>query len=794
VNLPTFGHYLLICALATSLATIGAVAFAFLGKHKAGQGAKGVLLDWAHSGSVASWALLMAASAVLFTLFLTDDFSVHYVWSNSSRAQPLFYKIAAFWGGQSGSLLMWAAVLATYGLLVASTGKKKFPEIAPTAAAVIAFVNAFFIGLIILQANPFGMIEGELPKDGFGLNPLLQNYWMQIHPPTLYTGYIGCTVPFALAVAALLHRRFDADWAVLVRRWTLITWIILFVGIVMGGIWAYETLGWGGYWAWDPVENASLMPWLVLTAFLHSIMLQGRRGILKNWNMVLVSLTFLLSIFGTFLTRSGIVSSVHSFAESDIGGYFLGFLGVIFLATFALIWWRRDELSSSETVETPYSREGTFLMGNWLLLATTFAVLAGTIYPTLYEGFAGTKITVEQSYFNRTTVPLALMILALAGIGPLFSWQKTAPIDFIRKLRAPLWFAALGILIFVAPLLYFLGTWHTGAATAFLLVAFLFGAIGSEFWRGARARQRTTNENFFSAILALPIQNRRRYGGYVVHLGLAIFFVGLTGSSVFKIEKEPRDLKIGEMLLIGEYQLRFDGFLQPQQKDAAKASDIAAKMTVLKNGQPLLDRNGQAVFLKPNIEIFKAAGEDEDAEAMAGQQEQTARRPAIMSNLGHDLYLALLGYDMEAGTATIKAYLNPLVMWIWIAVALFIAGTVIALLPEHAPVARRFREAEAKPAQREYSLSAANGHYINGNISNGNGSNGSGAHPNPEILTLRMAREIEIEVAVARVKLQKSHTPSGWQCDCGRAMQSEDRFCASCGASRVAEIADSAAL
>jgi len=804
VTLPLFGHYLLLVALATSVLTIGATFSAFGGENEAALKRRGVLLSWAHGGSFASWLLLMAASGVLFTLFLTDNFAVHYVWSNSARAQPLFYKISAFWGGQSGSLLMWAAVLSTYGLLIAVKGKKKFPDIGPTAAAVIAFVNAFFIGLIILQANPFGTIEGAIPKDGFGLNPLLQNYWMQIHPPTLYTGYIGCTVPFALAVAALIHRRFDAEWAVLVRRWTLITWIILFVGIVMGGIWAYETLGWGGYWAWDPVENASLMPWLVLTAFLHSIMLQGRRGILKNWNMVLVSLTFLLSIFGTFLTRSGIVSSVHSFAESDIGGYFLGFLAVIFIATFALIWWRRDDLSTPATVETPFSREGTFLMGNWLLLATTFAILAGTIYPPVYEGFYGTKLTVEQSYFTRTTVPLALLILAIAGIGPLLSWQRTSSLEFMRKVRGPIWFAVLGIPLFVAPLLYFLGRWHTGAGIAFLLVAFLFGSIASEFWRGAKSRQRTTNENLVSAMLALPVQNRRRYGGYIVHIGLAIFFVGIAGSWAFKIELPPRDLKIGETLLIGEYLLRFDGFLRPQKMDEHKSSDVAAKMTVLRDGKPLLNRSGQAVFLTPRVEIFKAAGEDEDKQAMAGQPEQTARRPAIMTNLGHDLYLALLGYDMETGTATIKAYLNPLVMWIWIAVGLFISGTAIALLPERAPVTapRSARSTLATPGAEH---------------------SGNGAHPIGDLLPINLAREIEVEIAVARAKLRSQNASKNgdsrrvrlardieteiaaaraklqsqtngatnsayWQCSCGRSMQSEDRFCASCGATRPAEV------
>lgn len=775
MTLASFGHYFLLAALAACLLNIGATISAFRPRFQADKKWRTVLPAWAEHGAHAAWIFLACAAAILFALFLTDDFSVQYVWSNSSIAQPLLYKISAFWGGQGGSLLMWAVVLGTYGVIVSHGGRKNNVEIAPTTVAVISFVNAFFIALILWQANPFALIEGPVPKDGFGLNPLLQNPWMQIHPPTLYTGYIGCTVPFAFAVAALIHRRFDEKWVALVRRWTLATWIILFVGIVMGGIWAYETLGWGGYWAWDPVENASLMPWLVLTAFLHSIMLQGRRGILKNWNMVLVSLTFLLSIFGTFLTRSGIVSSVHSFAESDIGGFFLGFLGVCFVLTFGLIWWRRDELDSPKGVENYWSREGAFLVANILWLALTAAILFGTIYPTLHEGFTGARTVVEQSYFNRVTPPIALLILALAGIGPLLSWQKTSPLEMVRKIRAPLWFAVVSIPLFIAPLLYFLGQWSTGAATSFLLAAFLVGAVGSEFYRGANARRRTTNENFFSALISLPLQNRRRWGGYIAHLGLAIFFVGLTGSSVFKIELEPRDLKIGETMPIGEYTLRFDGFRRPDKMPPQLKSDVATQITILKNGKPLSNSAGQPVFLLPNIEIFKSAGED-DPEAMAGQDAQTARRPAILSTPGHDLYLALIGYDIEKDEATIKAYLNPLVMWIWIAVGFFISGALIGLLPERtAARALQTGRAVVPAPQWEYSR------HANGQASNGNGA----AHGEIDIAwRARYEMDAEIEIAVARVKLQRAQNHAVWRCECGRTMKNSDRFCADCGAPR----------
>ncbi|MDQ3813547.1 MAG: cytochrome c biogenesis protein CcsA, partial [Armatimonadota bacterium] len=444
------GRLLLVLALLAAAYTVVMTAWAY----RVAEPKRGAILASAHNAALAVWGLLTAACLSLTYLFLTNDFSVNYVWGHSSVNQPLIFKISALWGGQAGSLLLWAWMLALYGLVLALYGRRTRNEIAPTAVAVLTSVSVFFVGLVVFVANPFARVDGPVPSEGIGLNPLLQNYWMQIHPPTLYAGYVGCTVPFAWAAAALLHRRFDKDWVELVRRWTLLPWIILTCGIIMGGAWAYETLGWGGYWAWDPVENASLMPWLTATAFLHSIMIQGRRGMLKNWNVVLVSLTFLLSIFGTFLTRSGVVASVHSFAESkEIGTWFLTFLALALIFSFGLILWRRDDLSSRAEFDSVFSREGAFLLNNWILLCAAFAVLWGTVYPAIREALTGEQTTVGAPYFNRVMAPLGLLILALTGIGPLMAWRRSSPGSLLRTLRIPI-LAGLA----TAPLLWLLST------------------------------------------------------------------------------------------------------------------------------------------------------------------------------------------------------------------------------------------------------------------------------------------------------------------------------------------------
>ncbi|MDF2440963.1 MAG: cytochrome c-type biosis protein CcmF, partial [Abditibacteriota bacterium] len=526
------------------------------------------------------------------------------------------------------------------------------------------------------------------------LNPLLQNYWMQIHPPTLYAGYVGCSVPFAIAFAGMLHRNFDKDWLSFVRRWTLGPWLVLTLGIVMGGAWAYETLGWGGYWAWDPVENASLMPWLTGTAFLHSIIIQARRGMLKNWNMVLVTLTFLLSVFGTFLTRSGVVSSVHSFAESDIGVYFLGFLGAALILSFGLIIWRRDELASENEIESPLSREGAFLLNNWILLGAAFAVLWGTVFPALSEALASQKVSVGAPYFNRVMVPLGLLLLALTGVGPLMAWRKTSWSSLFRTFRWP-----LAIAIVAAPGLWALSQWSTGAATAFCLGAFVTAAILSEFIRGTRARSSMTGEDAGLSLINLVMKNKARYGGYIVHLGIVMMFVGFAGSA-WKIETDPIGLKNGETMKVGEYTLKYVGLVKPPELPPEKQEEVHAKMEVWRNGQPLKDRQGNNYALHPWIDVFKAQGIVQD-EARAGQPPQTARRPEIMSNLAHDLYLVLDSYDMETGNVSIKAYLNPLVMWVWISTLFFLAGTIIAILPDRRRAHQEVRSAKEAPVARK---------------------------------------------------------------------------------------------
>jgi cytochrome c-type biogenesis protein CcmF len=701
--LPSIGHLFLLLAFACA---IYGIAITFAAYHLP-QERRQACLTSAFNASLAIWWLVVAASGLLIYLFLSDDFSVSYVWAHSSIAQPIQFKVSAMWAGQSGSLLLWTLMLAGYGALIAVAGKrhevggdKLLVQLAPTSAAVIHGINLLFLGLVCFVTNPFE-VSGPAP-DGSGMNPLLQNYWMQIHPPTLYLGYVGCSVPFAWAAAALIHRQFGKDWVALVRRWTLIPWLILGVGIIMGGAWAYETLGWGGYWAWDPVENASLLPWLTATAFLHSIMIQARRGMLKNWNMVLVSLTFLLSVFGTFLTRSGVVASVHSFAESNIGGYFLAFLGVALVLSFGLIIWRREQLASEFTFESVFSREGAFMLNNWILLGSAFAVLWGTIYPALREAIDGQSVSVGAPYFNKVMVPLGLLLLGLTGIGPLMAWRRTTPAALLRTAKWPI----VGALV-MAPLLYFLSAWHTGAATAFCLSAFVAVGIILEFVRGTRARMSMTNESAGTAFSNLFLRNRRRYGGYIVHLGIALLFAGFAGSSGFKIETEPITLGKGDKMQVGEYALRFDGFVQAAEKgpdgkmvpvplSAEKEKEINAQVSVfLMPKEKVTPQTPPLTQLVPRIDIFKLGGNVPE-EARAGQAPESARRPAIMSNMANDLYLALIDANEEEQKASIKAYLNPLVMWIWISMAFFIIGTIIAIWPDRRGALRA--EAQAKEA------------------------------------------------------------------------------------------------
>jgi cytochrome c-type biogenesis protein CcmF len=661
---PSFGFALLLIAGLAAFYTIPVTALAF----RTPEPRRSVVLQSVHNATLAMWAALTLAACTLIGLFLGDEFSVQYVADHSAKAQPIGYKISAMWAGQGGSLLLWAWMLTMYALLAAVAGKRAKDSLTPTAVAIINVVAIFFIALVAFSENPFAVVQGAAPPDGRGLNPLLQNYWMQIHPPTLYAGYVGCTIPFAYAMSALLHRRYDMQWLAIVRRWTLWPWIILTLGIIMGGRWAYETLGWGGYWAWDPVENASLMPWLTGTAFLHSLMIQTRRGMLKTWNMVLVVLTFLLSVFGTFLTRSGVISSVHSFAESNIGPYFLSFLAVAMVLSFGVVIWRRDDLAADTEFESAISREGAFLLNNWILLGAAFAVLWGTVFPSISEAITGTTVSVGKPYFNRVMIPLGLVLLALTGIGPLMAWRKMTLKKLFFVIRWPLGFGIL-----TAPLFYLLSRWQTGAATAVCLCVFVTVAIVSEFVRGARARRNMTGENYGDSFVNLLLKNRQRYGGYIVHLGIVILFVGFAGAAFDKVT-EPIRLQKGQTMAIGEYTLKFNGLVTPQILDKEKEKEVRAEVAVMRGGSELYK-------LHPGVAFFKTPGMVNE-EARAGQPPQQAGLPAIRTNLSHDLYLVLAEYNEGEGTASIKAYLNPLVMWIWISCIFFIGGTVLSLLPE----------------------------------------------------------------------------------------------------------------
>ena len=693
--IPVIGHQILLLAFAVTVFTV-VVTFAAQWKSiRAGDVAAfspNALrwLDVARNASIALFALVTMASVLLEYLFLSNNFTVQAVWDHSSIAQPIFYKAVAFWGGMSGSMLLWAQILAVYIFVMTLWGKRlakrppyqDWARIIPASVGILAIVEGFFLYVIIFLTNPFTVMAPPFPTDGIGLNPLLQNYWMQIHPPTLYTGYVGCTIPFALAIGALLYRRFDRQWVDLSSRWALFVWMVLFTGIVMGGVWAYETLGWGGYWAWDPVENASLIPWIALTALVHSMILQQRRNILKSWNIVLASLVFLLSIFGTYLTRSGVVVSVHSFARSNIGGYFLGFLAVAILGIFVLVSLRRNELVSEQGPDVGICREFSMVIGTWLLLAATFAVLFGTVYPVIHEALFAQQITVSKPYYNTVMAPLGLVILFLAGITPLFDWRKMDKRKAMRAVAGPVLAALVS-----APFLYFLSARHTGAATSFMLCVLLILGVGQLFAKGIVARRSMTGESPVAAFFNLLILNRRSYGAYIIHLGLAFLFVGLTGSSVFKIELDPVLLKPGSLLQVGEYTLKYTGLEVPDPMPAEKDGEIGARMLVFQNGAPLLDRAGNQVSMLPYVDFYKP--NQEAAQVMPGQGEQVAKRPAIHKTLSNDLYLALVDFDKAKNTASIKAYLNPLVAWVWISVGVFIAGTVISMWPS----SRRVRKA-----------------------------------------------------------------------------------------------------
>ncbi len=601
--------------------------------------------------AVAVWALLVAlASAALLTAFLTRDFSVRFVALVSDSAQPLGQTIAAFWGGHDGALLLWALILAGY-MVAAVWGLRSHPDLQGPATATLLFVAVFFSILLAGASNPFSPLVPP-PPDGQGLNPLLRNPWMLVHPPMLYLGFVGMSVPFALAVASLITGRLDETWVALSRRWVIVPWIFLTLGLLLGAKWSYVVLGWGGYWAWDPVENAALMPWLTATAFIHSVQVQQRRGMLAAWNMALVLLTFGLTVLGTFLVRSGVLSSVHAFAEAPLVGYlFLGFLAILLLASFGLLTWRWESLRGRGTVESVLCRETAFLANNLLFVAAAFVVLLGTLFPILTEALGGVKINVGPPYFNTVMVPIGVGVLLLMGIGPLLPWRQASPGRLARNLALP---AAAAVLC--ALVLGLLGVRHAGALLVLATALFVLGTIVQEAVLGTWVRVRQ-GEAAPVALARLFAQDRRRYGGHVAHLGILLLLAGTAASSVFDTQAGDT-LRPGERMSIGRYTIEYGGL---SHRDLPGTEVTEATLRVWAGDKYL-------GAYTPGRYYYRA-------------QEQPVHHVAVRSTPREDLYMILSEWTPD-GAGTIRVLVHPMVSWLWAGGAVAALGAALAVLPE----------------------------------------------------------------------------------------------------------------
>jgi cytochrome c-type biogenesis protein CcmF len=669
------GSFALLLALALSIYSfgVGLVALFFPGEtlwERLGETAR-------RAGIVVFGAVVLAAIALVVAAF-RDDFTIAYVFHHSNRDLPGPYKFATLWSGQEGSLLFWSLLLAGYGFVLRLRYKTD-PRLFAYASVVLAGVQIFFLALVNLAANPFGLLEGPLRADGSGLNPLLQYPEMVIHPPMLYLGYVGFTVPFAFALGALIMKYPGEKWIHITRRWTMVTWGFLTCGIFLGAHWAYSVLGWGGYWGWDPVENASLMPWLVGTAFLHSVMMQEKRGMLKVWNMWLVFATFWLAILGTFLTRSGIISSVHAFAQSSIGSWFAWFLSISFAVFVFFFFKNKEHLRSEHKLESLISRESSFLFNNLLFVLLCFTVLWGTWFPKISELAQGNKVTVGAPFYNRVAIPVALLLLILTAVGPLLAWRKTS----FESLRRNFMWPTIGAVAAMAFLMITPASWGSPFGmrpwqdVAYLYSLMAIGlsvlvtlTIASEYYRGGKVIAGHTGQGMFASMVQLTHRNTRRYGGYIVHFGVVVVIIGFAGSAFNQDKESGNGLAYGDKMTIGSYELVCRSYTQD---DAPNYSSEWAIMDVYQNGKMIDTLTPQRLFYKAS--------------------RQASTKPSIRSTFKEDLYLVYEGQN-EKGNPIIKAHLNPLVMWIWLGVWIILGGTVLALIPNapapvRVPAARR---------------------------------------------------------------------------------------------------------
>jgi len=595
---------------------------------------------------------------------LTDQFQIAYIWNSSERSLPTFYKFAAIWGGQAGSLLFWTLLLSLFSTATALTFRTSQRMLMPYVNGTLLASLLFFLILLVFSANPFEQI-GLVPSDGRGLNPLLQNYWMVIHPVMLYLGWVGLSVPFAFAVAALLSKRLDRRWVRTVRRWTLIPWMFLSAGIIMGSQWAYMELGWGGYWAWDPVENASFLPWLTATAFLHSVIIQEQRGILKVWNVTLIWLTFTLVILGTFTTRSGILSSVHSFAQSPVGPYFLVFLAVTTVGFLLLLYQRLPYLQGENEIDSISSREGAFLANNWLFAGIAFVVLWGTFYPMFSEILTGERISVAAPWFNRVAGPLFLLLFVLMGVGPLLGWRRTGAKALRRQFTWPVAAALISI-----PFLLFTSR-NIFPVIGFAVCIFVAATIVQEFVRGTIARRRSRGEPVASALWGLIRRNGRRYGGYVIHFGIVLIGVAIIGNEFYQSTTHVT-LAEGDSVELSGYSLKYVALESKQQSNH---TEIRANLQVsdAETGRVLAN-----IFPRRNI--------------YDKSPDQPTSEVGLRMTPAEDVYVILNGWEGDGTSATFSIYVNPLTMWMWVGGLLVVLGTVVCVWPHPQP-ARSSREA-----------------------------------------------------------------------------------------------------
>jgi cytochrome c-type biogenesis protein CcmF len=642
--IATLGHTSILLAFLFALWGIVSPIF--------GGGNRPRILAFTRLAIFAQFALVTLAALTLIYALVITDFSIRYVAFNTTRATPIYYRITGLWGALEGSLLLWEWILIIFSGLVAWIYRDRQPETMLWVLMIFSIVSAFFLGVIAFVSNPFEIISPP-PPDGRGLNPLLEDANMMTHPPLLYTGFVGLTVPYAFAMAALIRGKLDEAWIVATRRWTITAWFFLTAGNLVGAWWSYHVLGWGGYWAWDPVENAAFMPWLPATAFLHSVQVQERRQMLKVWNLSLIIIAFSLTIFGTFLTRSGILSSIHAFSSGPVGSIFLVFLAFVLLGSFGLLAFRADLLKGQPELDAMVSRESAFLLNNIVLVSALFTIFLGTIFPLLSEAIAGTQVSVGAPYFNSVTVPLFLLLVFLMGVGPVIAWRRASWDNLKRNF---LWPAAgalvFGFVLFVWRIRDFL------PLLGFTLLAFVALTIFYDTVLALRARRRLAGESVLRGLVTLVKRNQRRYGGLVVHLGVVLVIMGIVGSMGYSVEREAT-MSLKEHLNIGPYLIQFEGLKGSRQPTHFRVEGLFR----------VIHRGNEWGVLSPALKFFP-------------NQQSPVGRAVHRSTISEDLYLILSGFsEVDKNQATLKVLVRPLVVWIWIGGFVIALGSLLAILP-----------------------------------------------------------------------------------------------------------------